>query len=435
MTDLPRHHGDRRRRGDHRPAGVTIDSSFVLNGAAVSRARRPPPPARRAARRARRHLPQGRVLAVGPVRVLHRAARRQGAWWLPGVAGQGRRAGRSPPSRASTTTSATATPRRSPPRGALQCGFCTPGIVVRAKALIDKKGSALTREDAARHSAANLCRCTGYVEGARRGRAARRRHPGRASSGPARVGVGARRASTRPSELAPRRPRLRRRPPRAGHAPRRARPHRARPGRGPLRIDTTAARPSPGVVAVLTAADIPGELRVGIIHTDWPVLIPVGGRTVLRRRRAGRRRRRHDRDTPAPGRRAGRGRLRRARAPWSTRSRRSRIRTIAVWGTDSNVLSVSDLRPRRRRRRPWRGQHPRVHEVLPDPADRARLPRTRVDARGPPTPPTARAARLLRRPGRVGRPQPDRVDPRHRPRPGHRRAGVATAARSAARRT
>ena len=35
----------------------------------------------------------------------------------------------------------------------------------------------------------------------------------------------------------------------------------------------------PGVVAVYTAADIPGELLVGIIHKDWPVMIPVGGRT------------------------------------------------------------------------------------------------------------------------------------------------------------
>ena len=32
--------------------------------------------------------------------------------------------------------------------GALQCGFCTPGIVMRVKALVDKKGDALTREDA-----------------------------------------------------------------------------------------------------------------------------------------------------------------------------------------------------------------------------------------------------------------------------------------------
>ena len=44
-------------------------------------------------------------------------------------------------------------------------------------------------------------------------------------------------------------------------------------------IDTTAARALPGVVDVFTAADIPGELRVGIIYTDWPVMIPEGGRT------------------------------------------------------------------------------------------------------------------------------------------------------------
>src|SRR6476620_1920014 len=35
--------------------------------------------------------------------------------------------------------------------GALQCGFCTPGILVRVKSLLDKKGSALDRDTAARH--------------------------------------------------------------------------------------------------------------------------------------------------------------------------------------------------------------------------------------------------------------------------------------------
>ena len=46
--------------------------------------------------------------------------------------------------------------------GALQCGFCTPGILVRVKALIDKKGPGLTRDEAARYLGAHLCRCTGY---------------------------------------------------------------------------------------------------------------------------------------------------------------------------------------------------------------------------------------------------------------------------------
>ena len=46
-----------------------------------------------------------------------------------------------------------------------------------------------------------------------------------------------------------------------------------------VHIDTTAAAAVPGVEAVLTAADVPGELRVGLIHKDWPVFIPEGGRT------------------------------------------------------------------------------------------------------------------------------------------------------------
>src|ERR1700745_973153 len=46
-------------------------------------------------------------------------------------------------------------------RRALRAGFCIPGIVLRAKSLIDKKGADLARGDAARHLGAHLCRCTG----------------------------------------------------------------------------------------------------------------------------------------------------------------------------------------------------------------------------------------------------------------------------------
>jgi xanthine dehydrogenase molybdenum-binding subunit len=46
-----------------------------------------------------------------------------------------------------------------------------------------------------------------------------------------------------------------------------------------VRIDTTAAEAAPGVVRVLTAADVPGALKVGLIHKDWPIFIPEGGRT------------------------------------------------------------------------------------------------------------------------------------------------------------
>jgi xanthine dehydrogenase molybdenum-binding subunit len=46
-----------------------------------------------------------------------------------------------------------------------------------------------------------------------------------------------------------------------------------------MSINVETARKAPGVSAIYTAADIPGELMVGIIYKDWPVMIPVGGRT------------------------------------------------------------------------------------------------------------------------------------------------------------
>ncbi len=46
-----------------------------------------------------------------------------------------------------------------------------------------------------------------------------------------------------------------------------------------ISIDTSAAESLKGVVRVVTASDVPGDLRVGLIHKDWPVFIPVGGKT------------------------------------------------------------------------------------------------------------------------------------------------------------
>lgn len=46
-------------------------------------------------------------------------------------------------------------------KGGVQCGFCTPGIVVAAKALLDEN-PAPGHEDIRRALAGNLCRCTGY---------------------------------------------------------------------------------------------------------------------------------------------------------------------------------------------------------------------------------------------------------------------------------
>ncbi len=45
--------------------------------------------------------------------------------------------------------------------GALQCGFCTPGFLVSARALLDRIPKP-TEQDVRLHISGNLCRCTGY---------------------------------------------------------------------------------------------------------------------------------------------------------------------------------------------------------------------------------------------------------------------------------
>ena len=159
--------------------------------------------------------------------------------------------------------------------GGLQCGFCIPGIVVRAKAQIDKKGAALKREDMARHLGAHLCRCTGYakildaIECV-----AKNEIPPLAAAG----GVGSRTVKHEAEALAlgDRGYIDDMRVPGMLHAALHLTAH-ARAGINAIRTD--AARAAEGVRAVYTASDIPGELMVGIIYKDWPVMIPVGGRT------------------------------------------------------------------------------------------------------------------------------------------------------------
>ncbi len=159
--------------------------------------------------------------------------------------------------------------------GATQCGFCTPGIIMRSKALIDKKGTDLTRDDLRRHLGANLCRCTGYlkvfdaIEAVAHGDELTVAAPG---------GIGTRGAKYEARELAlgDRGYVDDLRVPGMAHGALRLADH-ARAD--VIRIDTAAATALDGVAAVYTANDVPGDLRVGLIHKDWPVFIPEGGRT------------------------------------------------------------------------------------------------------------------------------------------------------------
>ena len=47
--------------------------------------------------------------------------------------------------------------------GGIQCGFCTPGMILSAKALLDKTPNA-PEEEIKDAIAGNLCRCTGYIQ-------------------------------------------------------------------------------------------------------------------------------------------------------------------------------------------------------------------------------------------------------------------------------
>jgi xanthine dehydrogenase molybdenum-binding subunit len=159
--------------------------------------------------------------------------------------------------------------------GALQCGFCTPGILVRTASLLEKRGAGLDRDTAARHLGAHLCRCTGYVKILD---AVELLAKGESPTTVALGGVGTSGTRYQGLDLAVGEKHYvdDLRVPDMLHGAL----HLAAHARADvLGIDTAAALAVEGVVAVLTAADVPGALKVGLIHKDWPVFVPVGGRT------------------------------------------------------------------------------------------------------------------------------------------------------------
>jgi selenium-dependent xanthine dehydrogenase len=163
--------------------------------------------------------------------------------------------------------------------GAVQCGFCMPGMLMSAKALLDAS-PAPTAAEVKRAIRYNLCRCTGYAKVERAiYLAAQALCNGESheveleGSG---VGDRAVRADAREKLLG------------IGEfvddmqvdgmlhgAVLRAKYPRAQV----KKIDIPAARALPGVEAVLTAKDVPGERLLGHVVFDWPVMIAEGEET------------------------------------------------------------------------------------------------------------------------------------------------------------
>ena len=219
--------------------------------------------------------------------------------------------------------------------GGLQCGFCIPGIVMRAKGQIDKKGSALTKSDMSRHLGANLCRCTGYVkvldaiEAVAQGKQL-------VPQQPTGLGSGGMKYEAKEMALGDRGYIDDIRIPGTLHAALVLAEHTRA---DVLAINTENAQKASGVVGVFTASDIPAELRVGLIYKDWPVMIPIGGRTSY----AG--------DVlavvVADTRIAARAAVSLVEVQYSPLKPITdpmyaiTNQEIAVWGTDSNILSIS----------------------------------------------------------------------------------------------
>ena len=165
--------------------------------------------------------------------------------------------------------------------GSVQCGFCTPGMVMAGKALIDKNPDP-SEDEIKAAIRGNLCRCTGYrkvIDGIRLAaailRGAATIDPGAERGDDYGVGRRAFRVDVRDKVLG------------TGKYPDdidmegmvhlsavRSEYARARV----LSIDASAALALEGVVGVLTAADVPHN-KVGHIQQDWDVMIPVGGVT------------------------------------------------------------------------------------------------------------------------------------------------------------
>jgi selenium-dependent xanthine dehydrogenase len=183
--------------------------------------------------------------------------------------------------------------------GGVQCGFCIPGIVVRAASLVDD-GKSGDRDAIAKALDGHLCRCTGYgriidaiqTAGEASGHGGRlpeepRRHHffgegfglsrdpafARDEGSPSGIGHSVARYGGLDQALGEKPFVDDMRVPGMLHG---AMVLTAHPRARVLKIHTDAAGAMPGVVRVLTAADVPGSRGTGLMSPDQPVFVAEG---------------------------------------------------------------------------------------------------------------------------------------------------------------
>ncbi|MEE8143070.1 MAG: selenium-dependent xanthine dehydrogenase [Planctomycetota bacterium] len=157
----------------------------------------------------------------------------------------------------------------------LQCGFCIPGIALRAKFLLDRNPTP-SRTEIAQALDGHLCRCTGYVkiidaiellgEVKRGERELAVCDNGKVGESLGRFEGEALVLGDRPYIDDMSRPGMLHGAVLFSH-------HARARVKG---IDTSAAASHPGVKAVVTAADVPGNRWYGLIVKDWPGFVAIG---------------------------------------------------------------------------------------------------------------------------------------------------------------
>ncbi len=165
-------------------------------------------------------------------------------------------------------------------KGGIQCGFCTPGMVMAARALLLHNADP-TREQVKGAIERNLCRCTGYKKIVDSILYAARILRGEETFPEEEVAgrIGSRRMKYQAYQTV------------LGKAPfvcdleEEGMLHGAlrfsdHPRARVLAIDAVEAQQAPGVIRIVTAADIPGERRIGLIAADWPLMVAVGEDTL-----------------------------------------------------------------------------------------------------------------------------------------------------------
>lgn len=168
-------------------------------------------------------------------------------------------------------------------QGAVQCGFCTAGLIMQAKALLDK--NIMPNDDDIKVALKDTyCRCGCYVSITNAIKFAaeemRTKENGRLNVSPIPNLPHTKRPLNVVSTMVPRPDAVEKVTGRAKYTDDYSFPNMLHgatlrskyPHARILKIDTTKAKQLPGVRAVLTHADVPGSKNHGLIYNDWPVL-------------------------------------------------------------------------------------------------------------------------------------------------------------------